>query len=302
MRKHALHLTRIAAGLALTVSTTAAAGVLVPSPALAATTSTAAATANVNLRTGPGTSYSIITLIPAGATVTVTGAKTGSWLPVIYNGQAGYAYASYLEAAAATTYSSVLPATIGKKITTTSVNVRSTGYLSGAILTTLPANTVVAITGATTASYSQVVINGRAGWIYTSYLGAYSAPATTTTASTLGQKAANYALAQVGKDYAYGQTGPDAFDCSGLVVAAYRSVGITVPYSHAGQASFGTSVSRSDLRPGDVLALGSSMQAMAIYVGNDTIVIADGPDYGVRTDNLTNRLKWEPLYTARRYA
>lgn len=244
MRKHALHLTRIVAGLALTVSTTATAGVLAPSMAMAATTSTA---------------------------------KT-------------------------TTSASTLPATIGQKITTTSANVRTTGDRTGTILTTLPASTVVAVTGATTASYSQVVVNGRAGWVYSSYLRTYSAPSTSTKASTLGQKAANYALAQVGKDYAYGKTGPDAFDCSGLVVAAYRSVGLTAPHSHAGQASMGTSVSRNDLRPGDVLALGSSMQAMALYVGNDTIVIADGPGYGVRTDNLTNRLKWEPLYTARRYA
>ncbi len=46
--------------------------------------------------------------------------------------------------------------------------------------------------------------------------------------------AINYAEAQLGKPYLFGGTGPDAFDCSGLVMMAYRAAGVTIPRTSAG--------------------------------------------------------------------
>jgi uncharacterized protein YraI len=56
------------------------------------------ATGSVNLRTGPGTSYAVITTIPAGARVNVQGCP--SWCQVTYNGQSGWASSNYISAAA----------------------------------------------------------------------------------------------------------------------------------------------------------------------------------------------------------
>lgn len=50
------------------------------------------------------------------------------------------------------------------------------------------------------------------------------------------QTAVKYALAQVGKPYLFASTGPDAFDCSGLIVAAWRAAGVTVPHNSEQQA------------------------------------------------------------------
>lgn len=45
-----------------------------------------------------------------------------------------------------------------------------------------------------------------------------------------------YALAQVGKPYRFGGTGPDAFDCSGLMLAAWRAAGVAIPHNSEQQA------------------------------------------------------------------
>ena len=60
------------------------------------TTGARTATDDLNLRAGPGTGEAVLLVIPAGASVTVTGAAAGEWLPVRYAGVAGWAFAAYL--------------------------------------------------------------------------------------------------------------------------------------------------------------------------------------------------------------
>jgi peptidoglycan DL-endopeptidase CwlO len=71
---------------------------------------------------------------------------------------------------------------------------------------------------------------------------------------TLAHHVVAFAERQVGVPYRYGGSSRSAgFDCSGLVYAAYRSIGRTVPHSSWGQMALGTSVSFGRLRPGDLL-------------------------------------------------
>jgi LysM repeat protein len=65
----------------------------------------------------------------------------------------------------------------------------------------------------------------------------------------------NYALAQAGKPYRFFAKGPDAFDCSGLSLAAYRQVGVDLVHYSAWQARQGTSVDfrNESIRPGDLV-------------------------------------------------
>src|SRR5258708_4715697 len=64
-------------------------------PVRAPRVGSAAVTASVNLRSGPGTDSEIITTIPAGSTVRVTGCS-GEWCEVTWNGRSGYAIARNL--------------------------------------------------------------------------------------------------------------------------------------------------------------------------------------------------------------
>jgi len=62
-----------------------------------------------------------------------------------------------------------------------------------------------------------------------------------------------YAEAQLGKPYVYGATGPDAFDCSGLAMIAYRAAGIVIPRTSQAQWAFGTQIPASQVQPGDLV-------------------------------------------------
>ncbi|MFJ3162953.1 C40 family peptidase [Streptomyces kanasensis] len=93
----------------------------------------------------------------------------------------------------------------------------------------------------------------------------------------------DFARAQIGDAYVMGATGPNAWDCSGLVQAAYRQAGIDLPRVSGAQSSMGTSVSLSDLQPGDILYWGSRSGSyhVAIYVGGGNFVGAQNPGTGV---------------------
>jgi cell wall-associated NlpC family hydrolase len=65
-------------------------------------------------------------------------------------------------------------------------------------------------------------------------------PGLVTSGSAKGQKAVQFALAQLGKPYVFAAAGPDAFDCSGLTMAAWATVGVALPHFAAWQANMGT--------------------------------------------------------------
>jgi cell wall-associated NlpC family hydrolase len=72
-------------------------------------------------------------------------------------------------------------------------------------------------------------------------------------AQKLARKVVAYARRQVGVPYSWGGTSPAGFDCSGLVYAAYRSIGRAIPRSSWDQLRVGLRVRFARLRPGDLL-------------------------------------------------
>jgi len=94
--------------------------------------------------------------------------------------------------------------------------------------------------------------------------------------------AVQYALDQVGDTYVYGAAGPDAFDCSGLTMMAWRAAGVNLPHSSRMQMSSGTPVSQSELAPGDLVFYYQPVSHVGVYIGNGQIVDAANPSTGVR--------------------
>jgi cell wall-associated NlpC family hydrolase len=78
-------------------------------------------------------------------------------------------------------------------------------------------------------------------------------PGVTLTADNAASTAIAYAERQLGKPYLWGGTGPDAFDCSGLVMMAYRTAGIDLPRTADEQWLWGPRISASQVRPGDLV-------------------------------------------------
>lgn len=86
--------------------------------------------------------------------------------------------------------------------------------------------------------------------------------------------AMNAAMGVRGTPYRWGGTGRGGFDCSGLAQWAYRKAGITLPRSSRAQSGVGTPVSRSDLRPGDLVFFYRPVSHVGIYIGNGNVVHA----------------------------
>ena len=101
---------------------------------------------------------------------------------------------------------------------------------------------------------------------------------------SVGYSAVDIAYSLLGKAYAYGGTGPDAFDCSGFVQYIYRQLGYSISRSSSTQLYDGVGVSYSDVLPGDILNFGYSdgtSTHSALYVGNGKMIHAANPSRGV---------------------
>lgn len=113
-------------------------------------------------------------------------------------------------------------------------------------------------------------------------IGVPSASAASTTIRAAAT-ADHFALAQLGKPYAYGASGPSAFDCSGLTYGAWRSAGVALPRVAAQQYSSGPHVGLNQLRPGDLMFWATNprnpatIYHVAMYIGFGSAVHAPHP-------------------------
>ncbi|WP_066948589.1 C40 family peptidase [Streptomyces lushanensis] len=122
--------------------------------------------------------------------------------------------------------------------------------------------------------------------------GTAAAPKATSQASGSAGALIAFAQAQLGDAYVMGSTGPNAWDCSGLVQAAYRQIGVDLPRVSQDQSTAGTQVSLSNLQPGDILYWGGAGSAYhtAIYIGGGEFIGAQNPSSGV----VQKSLDWDP--------
>ena len=87
-------------------------------------------------------------------------------------------------------------------------------------------------------------------------------------------KAMRLALAQIGKPYVWGGTGPDAFDCSGLMQWSWAGAGIGMPRVAADQQTWAIPVPISQVKPGDLVFFGNPAHHVGMYVGDGLMVEA----------------------------
>lgn len=102
---------------------------------------------------------------------------------------------------------------------------------------------------------------------------------------SLGQKVLNLGLTKKGDPYVWGATGPDAFDCSGLVYWLYAQFGVHLNRIAIDQASNGYAV--SDPAPGDIVVL-SGGGHVGIYAGDDMVLNAPQSGDVVKLSPLSN--------------
>ena len=260
---------------------------------------------DVRLRSEDNTSASILLTLSKGTTVAVKG-NSENWYQVSYDGKTGYISADYLTVNGSISGLSAY----GKVTANDTLNLRSS--IGGSVVTSVPAGYYVDVTGFDSGWYA-ISYNGSHGYVSGDYLalvaakGTNLAPITTSPApadtaissiiwswfgdsSTTGDKIAAKALEYKGYSYVYGGASPSTgFDCSGFTMYIYSLYDYALPHGATGQYSYGSSVSQSELKPGDLVFFTSSEAAIGhvgIYIGNREFVHASTYGVGVIVSSL----------------
>ncbi|WP_328329923.1 MULTISPECIES: C40 family peptidase [unclassified Streptomyces] len=104
-------------------------------------------------------------------------------------------------------------------------------------------------------------------------------------ASAVGAAALQAAATRVGKPYVRSATGPNSFDCSGLTQWSYAQAGAQITRTTYTQINEGTRISRSQLKPGDLVFFNNT-QHVGLYAGNNTVLHAPYPGAYVRYESM----------------
>lgn len=239
----------------------------------------------LRVRATPDAEGSIVATAPSGTDVVVLEETGDSWYKVSYNATEGYMSSEWL------TVSQWTDAELGSgKVTTdgVSLNMRETASTDGAILISISNGSVVQLDGFYKGWY-KITYGGKTGYVSADYViptADEAAPAD----SALGAQIVAIAKQYLGVPYVYGGSSPRGFDCSGFTSYVFRQAGISLNRTATGQLSNGTSVSKDQLQPGDLVFFRRNttkpVSHVGIYVGDGNFIHASTNDYVVRYDSL----------------
>lgn len=218
----------------------------------------------VNLRTGPSTSYKVAAVSGKGDRCYILGLNEG-WYKVIYNGTTCYIRSDFLKLTEYPYENQASPNT--PKFFRRG---KSTGVAP-----------------------SSSAINGNAEDNTTSNSGSF-------TGADILAEAQKY----LGVRYVNGGASPSGFDCSGLVYYVLKQLGYSPYRTPADQYKQGTSVSKSELQPGDIVffagTVGSGISHVGIYAGGGQFIHSPNSRSTVSYSDLTSGYWAEHYYGARR--
>ncbi len=195
---------------------------------------------------------------------------------------------------------------------TAGVNIRAEASADSEKVGSLAAGASIHRTGKADNGWSRVEWSGNTGYINSDYLTTEKPKVETTaeteassseetvssdsgsssSSSSLGQQIADFACQYVGYPYVYGGNSlTNGVDCSGFSQQVYLHFGYSIPRRASIQATVGTSVSISNLQPGDLVFYGDSTGVghVTIYIGNGQVVHASTPSKGIIISDMYYR-------------
>ncbi|MGE3286466.1 MAG: C40 family peptidase [Pseudonocardia sp.] len=155
-----------------------------------------------------------------------------------------------------------------------------------ALVTALPATAAAEPAAAAPVTIVTGPVPGLNGTAHVDPAGVLPAP---DPVATRAASAVKIAMSKIGKPYRYGASGPNAFDCSGLVQWTYKQLGVSLPRTSRAMAGVGKPVAKSDLRPGDLVFFYKPISHVAIYIGNGNIVHASTSGKPVKISKLAGK-------------
>ena len=265
------------------------------------TTKYVSASVGLNVRSGAGTSYSKLGKLEYKEKVTVLSTSNG-WSKINYNGKTGYVDSSYLKSTLQDSTNdntnNEITGTTKYVNTTSGLNVRSGAGTSYSKLGKLEYKEKVTVLS-TSNGWSKINYNGKTGYVDSSYLqstvpgsNGNNANNNNNTVSTKANEVIAYAKTLLGKPYVWGAQGPNSFDCSGFTYYVFKNkAGIVLPRTSSAQSKYGTYVSKSNLKAGDLVffdtngANDGNVSHVGMYIGNGQMIHAS---YGQKKIVIAN--------------
>lgn len=246
---------------------------------------------DVNFRKGPSTDYASLGKLNKDYKVEYI-SETNSWSKVKYNGQTGYVYSKYVAQTSTTSNTQV------KYVNCTSLNVRSGPGTSYSIIKLISTNTKVEVIS-TNNGWSKIKEGSTTGYVSAKYLSdlqtSSSTSSNTTSTSTSASKLVSYAKSLLGKPYVWGAQGPSSFDCSGFTYYVFKNcANITLPRTSVDQSTYGITVSKSNLKVGDLVffdtdgANDGNVSHVGIYIGSNQFIHSSSTKGKVVISDFTN--------------
>ena len=246
----------------------------------------------VNFRKGPSTSYASLGQLNKGDKVEYI-STSDSWVKVKYNGQTGYIYAKYIAKINNETNTQV------KYVNCSALNVRSGAGTSYSIITTITKDTKVEVISSSK-GWSKIKVGTTTGYVSSKYLSetkdsSNSSSDNTSNSTTSASKVVSYAKSFLGKPYVWGAQGPSSFDCSGFTYYVFKnSANITLPRTSKDQSTYGTTVSKKNLKVGDLVFFDTSgsnsgnVSHVGIYIGSNQFIHASSSKGKVVISDFNN--------------
>ena len=272
--------------------------------------------AGLNVRKGPSTSYAKITTLANGTKVNVISTSNG-WAQITSGSITGYVSEQYLSSNAPnggnTSNNESNETSIIKYVNSSAgLNVRKGPSTSYAKIATLAHGTKVTVKS-TSNGWSQITSENITGYVSDQYLSSTkpsigsSSDTNSSTSSTSASKVISYAKQLLGKPYVWGAQGPNGFDCSGFTYYVFKNAaGITLPRTSAAQSKYGMAVSKSNLKPGDLVFFDTSgpnnggVTHCGMYIGDGQFIHAASGQGKVVINNLNSSYYVNAYVNARR--
>ncbi len=263
------------------------AAVTMITPAFAAS-GTVNADGGLRLRNGVGTDAGILTVIPNGTEVDVSGVTDEGWFQVSYNDTMGYVSGEYLvlDEDEVQTLETVGEPVYGKVIEGP-LNVRSQPTADSSRVRQISIGAVVQILDELDGWYEITD-----GYICADYVKIVDASEASSSGS--GSQIVDFAMQYLGYPYVYGGCSSRGFDCSGFVKYVYSNFGITLNRTASAQMDHGVAVSMSELQSGDLVFFkkaGSSASRashVGIYIGGNQFIHASTSSTGVIISDMNS--------------
>ena len=258
-------------------------------------------TSGLNVRSGAGTTYSKLGTLEYKEKVTVLSTSNG-WAKINYNGQTGYVSSSYLQTTVpggttSENNNSSTTTTVKYVNATSGLNVRSGAGTSYSKIGSLDYKEKVTVLS-TSNGWAKINYKGQVGYVSSSYLqstvpsGSTSNSGSNNSVSASASSVIAYAKTLLGKPYVWGAQGPNSFDCSGFTYYVFKNkAGIVLPRTSSAQSKYGTYVSKSNLKAGDLVffdtngANDGNVSHVGMYIGNGQMIHAS---YGQKKIVIAN--------------